>query len=254
MSKKALLVGINYIGTSNELKGCINDVLNIKQCLQTHYGFKPYDIKVLTDDSSENKPTCENIINGMKWLMEGAKAGDRLFFQYSGHGYSIRDYSGDEEDGKDEVLIPCDYNTDGVITDDFIRKELCEKVPKDCKLTCLFDCCNSGTSADLRYHYKQNTNNTVEIIYYPNYAPTDGRVLLISGCMDVQTSADAYISNQFQGAMTYSLLRTLKHYNYKLSYRRLIKKMREYLSANGYSQIPQMTSGKRLRLSNLFRI
>ena len=29
--KRALLVGINYIGTTNELFGCINDVMSIKE-------------------------------------------------------------------------------------------------------------------------------------------------------------------------------------------------------------------------------
>ena len=35
MSKKALLIGINYIGTSSALNGCINDVENIKRYLLT---------------------------------------------------------------------------------------------------------------------------------------------------------------------------------------------------------------------------
>ena len=33
MLKKALLIGINYTGTDYELRGCINDSINLKQFL-----------------------------------------------------------------------------------------------------------------------------------------------------------------------------------------------------------------------------
>ena len=36
--KKALLIGINYIGQRGELKGCINDVHNIKDLLMSRFG------------------------------------------------------------------------------------------------------------------------------------------------------------------------------------------------------------------------
>ena len=38
--KKALLIGINYTGTANELNGCINDVMNMKTALIDKYEFK----------------------------------------------------------------------------------------------------------------------------------------------------------------------------------------------------------------------
>jgi hypothetical protein len=45
---RALLIGINYPGTSASLKGCINDVNNVRKYLQeTHEGFS--EILVLTD-------------------------------------------------------------------------------------------------------------------------------------------------------------------------------------------------------------
>ena len=36
MVKKALLVGINYIGTGVELTGCINDINNISNALKIY--------------------------------------------------------------------------------------------------------------------------------------------------------------------------------------------------------------------------
>ena len=68
--QKALLVGINYFGTRAELRGCINDVQNMKRLL-TQYGFQdtPDTMVTLTDDQTNplSKPTGANIINAVQW-------------------------------------------------------------------------------------------------------------------------------------------------------------------------------------------
>ena len=45
-NKKALLIGINYVGTHNELYGCINDALALKDRISTK-GFT--NITIITD-------------------------------------------------------------------------------------------------------------------------------------------------------------------------------------------------------------
>jgi hypothetical protein len=40
--RKALLIGINYFGTANELRGCINDVHNMVNLLLSE-GFNRYN-------------------------------------------------------------------------------------------------------------------------------------------------------------------------------------------------------------------
>jgi len=42
--KKALLIGINYRGTANELGGCINDVNSMKNILIKRCGYKEKNI------------------------------------------------------------------------------------------------------------------------------------------------------------------------------------------------------------------
>ena len=59
-----------------------------------------------------------------RWLVKGAKAGDSLFMHYSGHGGSVKDHTGDEEDQKDETMVPVDYAKSGQIKDDEILKEV----------------------------------------------------------------------------------------------------------------------------------
>jgi hypothetical protein len=76
--KRALLIGINYFGTSNELKGCINDVHNIKAFLVQLYNFREADMVILTDDQADPRhvPTKRNIIEAMQWLVRDSRPND----------------------------------------------------------------------------------------------------------------------------------------------------------------------------------
>jgi Caspase domain len=85
-NKKSLFIGINYVGSSAELRGCINDVINIKQFVVDNYKF-PTDadhMKTLVDNDDANMPTRENILKAFQWLVDGAQPGDSLFLHYSG--------------------------------------------------------------------------------------------------------------------------------------------------------------------------
>ena len=117
---QALLIGINYTGTSNQLKGCINDVRNLQPFLNQRYGFAHDDMVVLTDDQQNpaGRPTRANIIRAMHWLVAGAQPNDSLFLHFSGHGSQTEDLDGDEEDGLDETILPEDFKTAGMIVDD----------------------------------------------------------------------------------------------------------------------------------------
>lgn len=61
------------------------------------------------------------------------------------------DTSGDEDDGMDETLIPVDFQSSGQIIDDDLFAELVRPLSKGVLMTCLFDCCHSGTVLDLPY-------------------------------------------------------------------------------------------------------
>ncbi|WVF72535.1 hypothetical protein IAT40_007352 [Kwoniella sp. CBS 6097] len=155
-TKKALLIGINYFGTSGELAGCINDVHNVQKFICERFGYQPADIVILTDDINDPRtmPTRENIIKGMRWLVEGAKRDDSLFLHYSGHGTQTEDLDGDEGDDDDEAICPVDYQSAGLIIDDESDHELVVKpLPAGCRLTAIFDSCHSGTVCDLPYIY-----------------------------------------------------------------------------------------------------
>lgn len=165
-NKKSVFIGINYYNTSSELRGCINDVDNIKAFVvkQFHFPTDSNHMRILTDDNKNHgMPTRSNIISALKWLVQGATSGDSLFLHYSGHGGSQRDPNGIEEDGMNETLIPVDYEKNGVIVDDELNELLVATLPTGVRLTCIMDCCHSGSILDLPYTYGIDSNgNTVE--------------------------------------------------------------------------------------------
>eukprot|EP00756_Hemistasia_phaeocysticola_P018598 Hpha_TRINITY_DN15606_c1_g5::TRINITY_DN15606_c1_g5_i2::g.100743::m.100743 len=164
--KLAALVGINYRGQRGELSGCVNDVVAMKNYLvNCGYSEDESSMRICVDvDHSDigiptQIPTKDEIYRTIDWLVSQARSGDSLFFHYSGHGGQQRDTSGDEEDGMDETLIPVDYQSNGVITDDELFEYLVAKLPKGVHLVCLMDCCHSGTILDLPYTFIASGSN-----------------------------------------------------------------------------------------------
>ncbi|QOU20662.1 hypothetical protein BRETT_000373 [Brettanomyces bruxellensis] len=153
--KKALIIGINYIGTSNALRGCINDAHNMYQFLVSK-GYPEENIVMLTDDQSDyvRVPTRENMIRAMQWLVKDARSGDSLFFHYSGHGGQEDDLDGDEADGMDDCIYPVDFKQTGSLIDDVMHDIMVKPLPAGCRLTALFDSCHSGTALDLPFIYR----------------------------------------------------------------------------------------------------
>jgi hypothetical protein len=242
-NKKALLIGINYTGTQNELYGCINDVNCIKEriCKQ---GFTENNINIITDLTSK-KATRANILTEFKNLLVNSRAGDFLFFTYSGHGSYTLDRNGDEKDGYDEMIVSCDLK--GILDDEF-KSLIQTNLKTDVTLFAMFDSCFSGSVLDLKYQYLDSLN-------YDNYTEnskvleTNGNVFMISGCTDEQTSADAFINGKANGAMTWSLLEGLKQ-NSMCTWRELVKVMRDLLKQSKYTQIPQFSSGTFVNIDN----
>ena len=233
-NKKALLIGINYTGTSNELYGCINDVNSIKERI-TKQGFN--NINVITDLTTK-KATRINILEGFKNLLMNCQAGDLLFFVYSGHGSYAIDRNGDEKDGRDELIVSCDLQ--GVL-DDELKTLIQTYLKADVTLFALFDSCFSGSVLDLKYQFMDSLN-------YENFTEnskqleTLGNIFMISGCTDNQTSADAVFEGKANGAMTWSLLESLKQ-KPNINWRELVVNMRDLLKTSEFTQIPQFSCG-----------
>lgn len=265
--RRALLVGINYIGTPYQLYGCINDINNIGSYLQK---VRKYNSFIVMTDTSSIKPTRSNILAGFRALLQGAVSGDELWFHFSGHGVLTNDASGDEESGKDSCICPIDVMRTGFISDDVIRSNLAALVPKGVRLYMVLDACHSGTGCDLRYKYDDAsylTNNLAKLPekYIPNdwslqqtsyefkrYSKTAGEVFCISGCQDEQTSADAFLGGQASGVLTHLLLNCLNN-NSQSTYKwkHLLKDICCGEKVNQFTQRTAITSGNPLNLEDI---
>lgn len=262
---RALLIGINYYGTSSELAGCVNDV---RQELATFQKTKfPVDeMAILVDEDGfpnvTAMPTRANIIKYMAWLVKGAKAGDVLFMHYSGHGTQTK--SQDQYEENDQVICPCDYSKAGCIVDNDLFAILADGLPAGVRLTVLFDCCHSGSMLDLPYTFFGGsdvlTQNSYHMKQIRNNNFSAGDVLMISGCKDTQTSADvgntASLGNGTSGAggaatqcLTYTLLNTSN-----LSYKDTMIQTREMLSRKKFEQVPQLSASKPINLDSKFSL
>lgn len=257
--KRALTVGINYIGTQAQLAGCINDSDSFVVFLTQHLGFDHGDIRQLRDDQQQRMPSKKNISTALGWLVNGARPGDHLFFHYSGHGSQQRDNDGDEMDGKDETIVPVDYQRHGMLSDDELRHLLARPLPKGVRLTVVLDCCHSGTGMDLPYKViidasGQSTDVKKKSAHkIPRLSDAD--ICMVSGCRDSQTSADiqagAAGNDQAAGAMTTAFLNVMRK-SPELSFHQVLFEMRRFLKERGYQQVPQLSSEHFLNLTECF--
>jgi hypothetical protein len=252
--KRALCIGVNYKGDSSELKGCINDTMNVRDILIKKYNYKPENIRMMNDECETNmKPTRVNILRELFNLVQGTTSNnnDTLFFQYSGHGSNVQDKSGDEIDKRDEVIVPLDYKTGGIIRDDELFDILVRPLKSGQKLTCLIDACNSGTVLDLQYNIRATTKQKGELKVKGKYdynewdtslnikiengnVSNKGRVTMLSGCLDNELSNDVSIGSSHQGIMTYCFISVLKESNYNVKYKHLLKDVNCMLDVYGF--------------------
>ena len=246
----ALLIGINYFGSSCELKGCHQDIDDVHQYLKS-IGFLDSNITVLKDSPTdlqflqESCPTRDNILKAMNDSV--AKAHDGvLYIHYSGHGSNLQYKSGDEKDGIDECICPVDCATKDMIFDDELRIVLVNNLRRTVKLRVVFDACHSGSALDLPIRWDGSDHFEKE-----NNKALRRDVIFISGCKDPQFSADSSFSGHPNGALTWALLKSLTKIKKATStknklwntytWKDLGDAVRLNLKKEGYEQIPQIS-------------
>jgi len=153
-TRRAVMIGINYVGHNpGALRGCHNDVNNMKEYIMACHGFQEQNITVLMDDGQHTPPTRDNILAAYRQIVSESQAGDVVFCHYSGHGGKLRDDNGDEKDGYDETLVPVDFKQTGQIRDDMLYDILVAPMKKGVFATFIMDCCHSGSVLDLPYAF-----------------------------------------------------------------------------------------------------
>jgi len=253
MKNKALLVGINkYPDPRNELRGCVNDILDMEHFIaDTNKIYPKENIKKLTDKQATKK----GIITNLKWLIDGAEAGDQLLFHYSGHGAQAPTlFTSLEKDGLDEIICPYDFDgTNNTSLRDKEFAQLFAAIPKGVHFVWISDSCHAedlsrdpfkideedfnANNTHYRFftgltHFEQSVENIAPIIN-----PLNGA--LLSACQSHELSADTYINKRFIGAFTHYLIENLNKYSGNKNMRSIIGLVNKDLEKNGYDQNPQ---------------
>jgi len=271
MAKRALLIGVNkYLIPGSDLRGCVNDVADMSAVLTEFGGFKKSDITTLTDQAATKKA----MMAAIQKLVKASKKGDVALLHYSGHGSNVPDdeENRDEADGRDEILCPTDLNWDDTLRDDWLRDTF-NTLADGVNLTVIMDCCHSGSNtraieppdAPIKSRYlpspwaiaasesrrsmpkkvsselRQSRRATRGI---RDIVDADIPEVLITGCRDTQTSADAFINNRYNGALTFGLVEAIRKAKGKLTYRELHDQASAVIRKRKFEQVPQLETRK----------
>jgi hypothetical protein len=234
--KKILSFAINnYPGSGSDLQGCVNDQNNIINILGKEFGFETTWFK-------DSQVTRNLFRDEVSKLVLSAVNGDIIVIHVSSHGTQLPDVNLDEGDGYDEAL----YLHDGPFSDDEFSSILFHLKEG---VICIFimDCCFSGTiTRDINKKAKfkplfsevDGEGYPVEIKFRRSREISSGmNHLVITGCSNLQTSADALISGSYNGALTYAAMKELVP---GITYREWHKRTLKWLSSHKYTQTPQL--------------
>lgn len=161
----ALCIGIDaYPNPDHRLSGCVNDARRWTATLR-QLGFEAK----LLEDAQASRAAIEHELQA---LIGNSRAGDVIVLQYSGHGTTVPDLNGDEDDGIDEALCPVDFASGALYIDDDIAEALA-RVPDGVNLTIFMDCCHSGT------------NSRVAVGLSPQGLPTGAKARYVRATPDI---------------------------------------------------------------------
>jgi metacaspase-1 len=235
----SLHIGLNsvdpnhYSGWSGPLVACEADAIDMESICKAA-GFNSNTL--LTQNGTRSA-----VINAIQSAAGALTAGDIFALSYSGHGGQLPDLTGDEADLQDETW--CLY--DGELVDDEIYA-LLGKIPQGVRVLVFSDSCHSGTVVKKAHYLMKSPRSLVDNIgggykampdeialrvYLKNKAFYDkilsdpalknaqesvnASVILISGCLDSQLSADG----AFNGLFTGTLKRVWSNGGFRGSYR-----------------------------------
>lgn len=253
----ALLVGINaYAPGVGRLQGCLNDVAQAQDWLDSTLGPERLAVERLTDTDA----TRDNLIRCFRTHLGQAGPDDVVLFHYSGHGARWRSATAFKRlypDGRDEGLVCVDSRQPGGY--DLADKELAvllhELAAKGPHIAVLLDCCHSGsatraaddfTQGRARFTHEVTEERPLETYldgYYSARARRGAAIeipasrhILLAACERTQK---AWESKDHRGVFTTALLDVLGRSGSAISYADLFVRIRAAVRRHADDQTPQ---------------
>jgi hypothetical protein len=255
MANHILAIGLNYSGSQNALRGCVNDARD----WLAHFG----PICASATPLIEQEATKVNILAEIAKVLGKLADGDTAIITYSGHGTYIPDQSGDETDRRDEALCPWDMQRN-LLLDDELRDALSKRA-QGSRVLLVTDCCHSGTMTrdavivdsplevdqprfvDFYTLSTQMCLTALDRIHAQARASRSARdqggLTHWAGCKDNEVSYDATIGGKPCGAFTDSALRILAKAKGStgLNSAAVQASMEKFLPSQRYPQTPQFS-------------
>lgn len=279
--KKAFLVGINKYPNA-PLSGCVNDVVLMYKILSEKFDFDKSNIRLMTDTEATKQNILSGLKELIKGVVAGDTI--YFHYSGHGSQVVVDDWTNnDEPDGRDEIICPIDLDWNDPLRDHQLSY-LFKLIPEGVKIVVVLDCCHSGSGLRNMTKLHTGlmdgcdwvnrflppppsnilSNPKIEIdddlcFLLPTLDINDrqtqkrgfivdtseqGNVILIGGCEDGQTSADAFIGGRYHGALTYLMVETLADSNFNISYQKLVHTINNKTNQLKFTQNPQLECKK----------
>lgn len=236
----ALLVGISHYPQHGaypsaedwgEIHG-VNDVTLLNGVLQQQ-GFDSNRIISVTDTEA----TADAIRQRFGWLNNVLHPGDVVYIHFSCHGQLMEDLDGDEDDGWDEALIPCDalkcyqkgeYEGENHLRDDELHDWLIalrKKLGPDGMLYVVLDACHigeaymngdiaRGTNQVFSPRGKKYVKADVVRLNRRNHRPIEpgaslADICMLEACRAYELNMEKRVGGTYYGALSYYVAQVL---------------------------------------------
>ena len=260
--KHALLIGIDQypnLGDAQQLKGCVNDSLQLRSLLEERFAFPSAGIVLLKNE----KATRDAILASFKELAHRVAPGDVVVVGYSGHGSRTR--TGDGPTGWDESIVP--YNSgrsphpNRDILDDEIHQWLLTMAAVTPNLTLVFDSCFSGGitrdpfEVSVRWappdcRPATGTWGRRDASHQPSgWRSLGSRYTLIAACRSDESAREIHLDQGsgailHHGALTYFLCRELQRADRETSSRDIFERIAARVTTTFPAQHPLLEGAR----------
>lgn len=249
--RHALVIGIESypgFGPESQLAGAVRDAQIMAELLIERYSFVPDNVLRLF----EAEATRGNILDALDKLRRRVDTGDQVLVFFSGHGSQMTDREGDEGDGLDETLVPCDSGRDDAenrdISDDEINHWAAGVLEVTPHLTLIFDCCHAGTIQRPGWRVRSVPPDLRSVdALPPSPVPTwrdveiGPRPLMLAACRDDERALELppAVAGECRGAFSFHLTDALRHAAPEASWREVFARAATTLKNDCPEQHPE---------------
>ncbi len=259
-TKRALLIVLQQYNPNEwSTIHAANDSLLLKPALLTQ-GFKASNIIIIND----NKGRKNEILAAIAEFVKKCRRNDIIYFHFSGHGQSVADKSGDEDDGYDEAIVPIDapstfqeggYQGELHIIDDTLHaifNRIRDSIGKDGDLLISLDACYSGTAARMVGFSRGNPMpiaSGAHIKQYPLGAPDSNKAIVLSrqdravvftACTAYEEDREIADKEMFYGPLSYAMAECFTKMEKGIAYADLFLQVKMKMASVAKEQTPLM--------------